>query len=283
MGAVHRRYVDTSLGQIHVTEAGDGPVVLLMHWVPLSAEMYRDELAHFAASGFRALAVDMMGFGRSDRRTGTWSVEQHATTMAETLDALAAHDVVVVGGHYSTPVAVELAQPARAVANKMRALVVDGGPLMPPEAFQALLKSARVGTGPGLKDDGSHRSWLWDQAAHTYTVFAPRSFQLDEARLPRIYQFIADFIAAGMRQDMAQLQPYDFAKKLGAVRLPTLVLSAETEPLRASFEPLIAARGDCASHLFPGDHPLHDPARAGEFARAITGFYGSALTSRSTK
>jgi hypothetical protein len=82
---------------------------------------------------------------------------------------------------------------------------------------------------------------------------------------------------------MAQLQPYDFATKLGAVRLPTLVLSAETEPLRASFEPLIAARGDCASHLFPGDHPLHDPTRAGEFARVITGFYGSTLTSRSTK
>jgi pimeloyl-ACP methyl ester carboxylesterase len=283
MDAMRRRYVETTLGLIHVTEAGDGPAALLMHWVPLSGEMYRDELAHFAAAGMRALAVDMMGFGRSDRRTGLWSVEQHAKTMDETLTALGAHDVVVVGGHYSTPVAVELAQPARADANKVRALVIDGGPLMPPEAFQALLKRARVGSGPGLKDDGSHRSWLWDQAAHTYTVFAPRSFQLDEARLPRIYQFIADFIAAGMRQDMAQLQPYDFAKKLAAVRLSTLVLSAETEPLRASFEPLIAARGDCASHLFPGDHPLHDPARAGEFARAITGFYGSALTSRSTK
>jgi pimeloyl-ACP methyl ester carboxylesterase len=212
-----------------------------------------------------------------------WSVEQHATTMQETLAASGAHDVLVVGGHYSTPVAVELAQPARTAANNVRALVVDGGPLMPPEAFQALLQRARVGSGPGLKDDGSHRSWLWDQAAHTYTVFAPGSFRLDETRLPRVYQFIADFIASGMRQDMAQLQPYDFAHKLAAVRVPTLVLSAETEPLRASFEPLIAARGDCASHLFPGDHPLHDPARAGEFASAVAGFYRSVLTSWSTK
>lgn len=275
---MRRRYIDTSLGQIHVTEAGDGPAVLLMHWVPLSGEMYRDELAHFAAFGLRALAVDMMGFGRSGRRTGLRSVEQHAQTMEETLSALIARDVVVVGGHYSTPVAVELAQPARANANKVRALVVDGGPLMPPEAFQALLKSARVGSGPGLKDDGSHRSWLWDQAAHTYTVFAPRSFQLDEARLPRVYQFIADFIASGMRQDMAQLQPYDFAAKLKAVQLPTLVLSAETEPLRASFEPLIACRRECRSHLFPGDHPLHDPARAGEFARTIAGFASRSTT-----
>ena len=234
MSAVYRRYVDTSLGQIHVTEAGEGPAALLMHWVPLSGAMYRDELAHFVAAGFR-------------------------------------------------PLAVEMAQPTRTATNKVRALVIDGGPLMPPEAFQTLLLRARVGSGPGLRDDGSHRNWLWDQAAHTYTLFAPQTFQLDETRLPRVYQFIGDFIAAGMRQDLAQLQPFDFAARLKAVRMPTLVLSAETEPLRASFEPLIDCRGECRSRLFPEDHPLHDPARAGEFARVVTSFYRSALTSRSTK
>ena len=289
---MYHRYVDTSLGQIHVTEAGLGPAVLLLHWVPLSGDMYRDELAYFAAAGWRALAVDMMGFGRSDPREGLWSVEQHASVLEEMLATLAATAVTVVAGHYSTPVAVEMAQPARAAANKLRALVMDGGPLMSAEAFQALLKSARVGSGPGIKDDGSHRQWLWDQAVHTYSLFAPRSFELDDARLPRVYRFITDFIASGMRQDMAQLQPYDFAAKLKAVTLPTLVLSAETEPLRASFEPLIACRGDCRSHLFPGDHPLHDPVRAGEFARAIVDFRGrlqgltaepSDFTRRSTK
>jgi hypothetical protein len=34
---------------------------------------------------------------------------------------------------------------------------------------------------------------------------------------------------------MSALQPYDFAQRLAAVALPTLVLTAETEPLRASF------------------------------------------------
>jgi pimeloyl-ACP methyl ester carboxylesterase len=272
---MYRRYVDTSLGQIHVMEAGAGPAVLLMHWVPLSGAFYRDELEPFAALGCRALAVDMMGFGRSDPRQGLWSVEQHATSLEDVLRVLGARDVCVVGGHYSTPVAVEMAQPERAKANNVRALVVDGGPMMPPEAFQALLRKARIGTGPGLKDDGSHRSWLWDQAEHTYSIFAPHSFRVDAARLSRIYQFIQDFIASGMRQDMSQLQHYDFAAKLREVRLPTLVLSAETEPLRASFEPLVTGRGECRAHLFPGDHPLHDPARAGEFAHTIAGFLRS--------
>ena len=73
---------------------------------------------------------------------------------------------------------------------------------------------------------------------------------------------------------MSALQPYDFAQRLAAVTLPTLVLTAETEPLRASFEPMVAARGECTTHVFPVDHPINVPTRRGEFARAILHFLG---------
>lgn len=282
-----RRYVDTRHGQLHVTDSGTadsgtadsgradggGSTVLLMHWVPLSGRMYENELPHFAAAGVRALAVDLMGFGRSDPREGpVWSVAQHADVLEDLLCELDVRQVTVVGGHYSTPMAVELAQRERAARRDVRRLVIDGGPMLPPEAFQALLQKARLGSGPGLKDDGSHRTWLWDQAVHTFGMFAPQDFRLDDVHLPQVYGFIADFIASGLSQDMSALQPYEFASKLGAVELPTLVLTAETEPLRASFEPMRAARGDCASHVFPGDHPINVPSRRGEFARAILEF-----------
>lgn len=268
-----RRYIETRHGQLHITEAGDGPAVLLMHWVPLSGHMYAHELPVFAAAGYRAIAVDLMGFGRSDRREGPiWSVEQHADVLEDALRELGAQAVTVQGGHYSTPMAVELAQGARAARCDVRALVVDGGPMMPPEAFQALLQKARLGSGPGLKDDGSHRTWLWDQAVHTFGLFAPTDFKLDEAHLPQVYGFIADFIDSGLRGDTSALQPYDFAARLSAVQLPTLVLTAQTEPLRASFEPMVAARGRCTTHVFPVDHPLNVPTRRGEFATTLVRF-----------
>jgi hypothetical protein len=146
--------------------------------------------------------------------------------------------------------------------------------MLPPEALQSLLQRARIGSGPGLKDDDSHRSWLWDQAVHTFGLFAPTDFKLDEAHLPQVYGFIADFIDSGLRGDMIALQPYEFAQRLAAVALPTLVLTAETEPLRASFEPMVAARGECTTHVFPFDHPINVPTRRGEFARAILHFLG---------
>ena len=270
-----RRYVDTHHGQLHITEAGEGPAVLLMHWVPLSGRMYAHELPVFAAAGYRAIAVDLMGFGRSDRREGpVWSVAQHADVLEDVLRALEVHGVTVLGGHYSTPIAVELAQAERAARCGVRALVIDGGPMMPPEALQALLQKARLGTGPGLKDDGSHRTWLWDQAVHTFGLFAPTDFKLDEAHLAQVYGFIADFIDSGLRGDMSALQPYDFGGRLAAVEVPTLVLTAQTEPLRASFEPMVAARGSCSTHVFPGDHPINVPTRRGEFADAVVRFMG---------
>jgi hypothetical protein len=189
--------------------------------------------------------------------------------MRQVLTTMGAKRVTLVGGHYSTAIAVELAQASNTAAIDAVALVTDGGPMLPAEAFAALLARAQVGGGSELRPDGSHREWLFDKAAHTYSIFAPRNFQLDSDRLPLLYRFIGDFIESGMQSDMSALAPYDFANKLGAVKLPTLMLTSETEPLRASFEPMCAARRECSRHEFLGDHPLHDPRRAGEFAAAI--------------
>lgn len=50
-------------------EAGpaDGPVALLLHGEPTWSFLYRDVMAVLAARGVRAVAVDLVGFGRSDK------------------------------------------------------------------------------------------------------------------------------------------------------------------------------------------------------------------------
>ncbi|MEO5609084.1 MAG: alpha/beta fold hydrolase, partial [Ornithinibacter sp.] len=45
----------------------DGPVVLLLHGEPTWSYLYRDVMAVLADAGLRAIAVDLVGFGRSDK------------------------------------------------------------------------------------------------------------------------------------------------------------------------------------------------------------------------
>lgn len=53
---------------LHHREAGppDGPVALLLHGYPESSAMWRDLLPALAGAGWRALAPDLPGFGRSE-------------------------------------------------------------------------------------------------------------------------------------------------------------------------------------------------------------------------
>jgi haloalkane dehalogenase len=70
------RYADVPDGdggtlRMAYVEAGpaDGPVVLCLHGEPSWSFLYRTMLPVFAAAGLRAVAPDMVGFGRSDKPT----------------------------------------------------------------------------------------------------------------------------------------------------------------------------------------------------------------------
>lgn len=51
---------------LYVRQAGSGPVVLLLHGFPDSSELWRDVTPMLVAAGFRVIAPDLRGFGRSD-------------------------------------------------------------------------------------------------------------------------------------------------------------------------------------------------------------------------
>jgi haloalkane dehalogenase len=60
---------DGSTLRMHYLDEGraDGPVVLLLHGEPTWSYLYRSMISPLAAAGFRVLAPDLIGFGRSDK------------------------------------------------------------------------------------------------------------------------------------------------------------------------------------------------------------------------
>src|ERR1700759_4820804 len=61
------RLVSVPGGRIHLVEQGTGPLVLLVHGFPESWYSWRHQLPALAAAGYRAVAVDVRGYGRSSR------------------------------------------------------------------------------------------------------------------------------------------------------------------------------------------------------------------------
>jgi haloalkane dehalogenase len=83
-------------------EAGpaDGPVVLLLHGEPSWSFLYRRMLPVLAGHGLRAIAPDLVGFGRSDKpaRIGDHSFARHVEWVrALAFDQLDLRDVTLVG------------------------------------------------------------------------------------------------------------------------------------------------------------------------------------------
>ncbi|WP_433443360.1 alpha/beta fold hydrolase [Nonomuraea sp. CA-141351] len=59
--------VPSPAGRIHLVEQGSGPLVLLVHGFPEFWYSWRHQLPALAAAGYRAVAVDVRGYGRSSR------------------------------------------------------------------------------------------------------------------------------------------------------------------------------------------------------------------------
>ncbi|WP_043683666.1 alpha/beta fold hydrolase [Streptomyces xylophagus] len=64
---VTHRLVPGPAGRIHLVEQGSGPLVLLVHGFPESWYSWRHQLPALAAAGYRAVAVDVRGYGRSSK------------------------------------------------------------------------------------------------------------------------------------------------------------------------------------------------------------------------
>jgi hypothetical protein len=67
MPEVTHRMIETNGIRLHVAEQGEGPLVILCHGFPECWYSWRHQLGALAKAGFRAVAPDLRGYGRSDR------------------------------------------------------------------------------------------------------------------------------------------------------------------------------------------------------------------------
>lgn len=82
---------------LHVAELGSGPLVLLLHGFPQFWWAWRQQLVDLADAGYRAVAVDLRGYGASDKPPRGYDAPTLAADMAQLVTALGHSDAMVVG------------------------------------------------------------------------------------------------------------------------------------------------------------------------------------------
>lgn len=107
---------------MHVAEQGEGPAVVLCHGFPGLWYTWRHQLAALSAAGYRAIAPDMRGYGRTTAPRDVTAYDRNTTVndLVSLLDALDLHDAVFSGHDFGAHLVWDM--PAWA-GDRVRALI----------------------------------------------------------------------------------------------------------------------------------------------------------------
>jgi pimeloyl-ACP methyl ester carboxylesterase len=91
------RFVGANGSRFHVVESGTGPLVLFLHGFPEFWWAWHDILPRVADAGFRAVAVDLRGYGASDKPPRGYDGYTLAADVTGLIRALGERSAMIVG------------------------------------------------------------------------------------------------------------------------------------------------------------------------------------------
>ena len=102
------RWFAADAGRTHYVDEGprDGTPVVMLHGNPAWSYLYRRFIPELTGAGHRAIAVDLLGFGRSDKPDDepAYSVVRHTGRVGPLLDMLDLHDACLVVHDWGGPI-----------------------------------------------------------------------------------------------------------------------------------------------------------------------------------
>jgi pimeloyl-ACP methyl ester carboxylesterase len=146
---VQRRWVQAGAHRVAYCDTGttDGPVVLLLHGLASDADTWDLALDALAAHGMRAIALDLVGHGESDK-PGEWAylLDDFALSVRDFLDAMGIDQAVVCGHSFGGAIAVHFAAQFRSRVSHL--VLVSAGGLG--REVHAALRAAALPVAPAV-------------------------------------------------------------------------------------------------------------------------------------
>jgi pimeloyl-ACP methyl ester carboxylesterase len=109
-GMARAEYIEVEPNvRLHITDAGEGRPIVLIHGWPLSDEMYEYQYNDLINAGFRTIGITLRGFGKSDKPYGAYNYDVHVSDIKKVLDKLDIKNAVLGGFSMGGSIAVRYA------------------------------------------------------------------------------------------------------------------------------------------------------------------------------
>ncbi|MDQ0256298.1 pimeloyl-ACP methyl ester carboxylesterase [Evansella vedderi] len=212
-----RHFFQYGNGNIHYHHTGDGKVILLLHEMPLSSEVFLP-MFPFLKDDFCIIAPDYPGFGESSQPENPLTFKEVASLFFDMLDNFGVDSFVIYGVHGGASLGIEMAvqQPDR-----VESLILSGVPLFTEEErklfHQKLPKFL-------IKEDGSHLQEWWKYFEEKFKPAISKEM---------IHKGVQQIIKAGKNYEWGYREAfnYDPGNGLSIIQLPILLLTANGDVL----------------------------------------------------
>jgi 3-oxoadipate enol-lactonase len=252
-----RRAIAGPAGALSVRIAGDqgAPAVLLNHSILTSSAIWRRQAASLAGTGFRVIAMDMRGHGRSEATPAPYGMDDLVADDMAVLDALGIDHVHQVGVSQGGMIGLGLG-------------------VRHPERLESLcIVAARADAPPAFAAAWNDRIALARDQGSVAALAAPTAERWFGAPFLMAQPKVADALLACIRETSAEgfvgcaqaIQGLDYLRGIGRITVPTALVIGERDtlllqPMRDLAPQIASARLfeiEDAGHLPQVDQPEH--------------------------
>src|SRR5215469_2210405 len=215
---------------IYYKDWGKGPVITFSHGWPLNSDAWDNQLFFFAQNGFRVVAHDRRGHGRSSQPSDGNEMDTYADDLASVIETLDLKDITMVG--HSTGGGEVARYIGRHGTGRVAAAVLIGA--VPP----IMVKSAANPEGLPIEVFDGLRSGLAKDRSQFYKDFALPFFGANRpgAKVSQgmLDQFWLWSMQGGLKNVYDSIKAFsetDFHEDLKKFDVPTLVMHGEDDQI----------------------------------------------------
>jgi non-heme chloroperoxidase len=230
-GKIMATFTTKDGAQLYYKDWGTGPFVTFSHGWPLTSDAWEAQMFHLASNGFRCIAHDRRGHGRSSQPWNGNDMDTYADDMAELFAHLDVKDAMLIG--HSTGGGEVARYIGRHGTKRVKKAVLMGAvpPLM-------LKTEANPGGLPMEVFDGFRKAYLADRSQFFLDVASGPFFGFNRPGAKVSQGLIQSWWAQGMQSGhknaydcIKAFSETDFTEDLKKFDVPTLIIHGDDDQI----------------------------------------------------